>query len=302
MPKKKPSGRRPKRKRDRYSRVVGWGILASIIIIGLLLWGPLRGLRQPERAKHPAPPRKQEQATKKTEPRPAPAPQQQPQEEKAFVAIVIDDLGQDTKTARELLALHPKITFAVMPGLPRSREAAELATKNRHEVLLHMPMERKNHREKPQAAGTLQADMTPQEFLETIDRNLDSVPGAVGVNNHEGSALTSNKEAMKFFMARLQERNLSFLDSMTDPNSVAYETAREFGIKAARRGVFLDNEDTNPDYIRGQLRELARMAKKRGSAVGIGHPHPTTIAELKKWFAGLDEQGIEIVPVSRLMK
>ena len=96
-----------------------------------------------------------------------------------------------------------------------------------------------------------------------------SVPGAVGVNNHEGSALTENKEAMKFLMAELKARNLFFLDSLTNPKSVAYATAIEFGLKAARRDVFLDNDSDNPASIRKQLDELVEIARKTRQ----GHRH-----------------------------
>jgi len=134
-----------------------------------------------------------------------------------------------------------------------------------------------------------------------VSDDVESVPGAVGVNNHEGSALTENREAMKFLMAELKTRNLFFLDSMTTAKSVAYATAIEFGMKAARRDVFLDNEGDNPEYIRGQLDELVEIARNHGKAIGIGHPHPATLSELRKWLAEADSQGIEIVPVSRLM-
>jgi hypothetical protein len=72
-------------------------------------------------------------------------------------------------------------------------------------------------------------------------------------------------------------------------------------MKSARRDVFLDNEGDNPSYIRGQLEILADLARKNGKAIGIGHPHPATLSELRKWLAETDAQGIEIVPVSRLM-
>ena len=42
------------------------------------------------------------------------------------VAIVIDDLGQDLNQAREIMALPAKPTFAVMPGLPQSKQVAAL--------------------------------------------------------------------------------------------------------------------------------------------------------------------------------
>jgi hypothetical protein len=148
----------------------------------------------------------------------------------------------------------------------------------------------------------LRSDMTPMEFLNTVSDDVASVPGAFGINNHEGSALTENSEAMKFLMAELKARDLAFLDSFTTPNSVAHATAREFGLKTARRDVFLDNDPDNPASIRKQLDTLVELAQKNGKAIGIGHPHPATISELRKWLAEAGSQGVEVVPVSRLMQ
>jgi len=224
-----------------------------------------------------------------------------PPEKTALIAIVIDDLGQDTKIAQEIISLPAKLTLAVMPGFPQSRKVADLAKQNNREVLLHLPMEYRGKNGKP-APGMLRSDMTPMELLNVISDDADSVPGAVGVNNHEGSALTENGEAMKFLMAELKARDLFFLDSYTSSKTVAYATAKAFGMKAAKRDVFLDNESDNEAYILGQLDELKRIATKHGHAVGIGHPHPATISALRKWLADIDSEGITIVPVSKLMR
>ena len=299
MARKNPSARKP-RKRGGSDRWLIVGIVVSLLVVALVLWGPSRKF-PPVDHERPAPAKKQGQAAKKPEIKsPAPLPVK-PGAKTAVVALVIDDLGQDLKPARELLALPDRITFAVMPGLPYSKKIAELAREKKREILLHLPMEPINRNGKRQPIGTLRSDMTPMEFMTTINEDIQSVPAAVGVNNHEGSALTENTEAMKFLMAELKARDVFFLDSLTNPKSVAYATAREFGLKAAKRDVFLDNEENNAEYVRGQLEELARIAKKRGKAIGIGHPHPVTISELKKWLIEIKEQGIEIVPVSRLV-
>jgi polysaccharide deacetylase 2 family uncharacterized protein YibQ len=65
--------------------------------------------------------------------------------------------------------------------------------------------------------------------------------------------------------------------------------------------VFLDNDTDHPASIRKQLDELVEIARNHGKAIGIGHPHPVTLSELRKWLDENDNQGIEIVPVSRLM-
>jgi len=316
MAKKLPA---KKGKDSRFDRLILVGIAVSILVIALALWGPLRKFRstgekrppaQQTRQQEPAPlakpaPRKPASSAIKNEPPkhatgPALLGGSVP-EKTVQVSIVIDDLGTDVKLAREVLALPAKITFAVMPGLTQSRKVAELAKQGNREVLIHLPMEYRGKNGKP-APGMLRSDMTPMELLTTVSDDVESVPGAIGINNHEGSSLTENKEAMNFLMAELKARNLMFLDSFTSAKSVAYATAKEFGLKAAKRDVFLDNEGDNPAYIRKQLDELADLARKNGKAIGIGHPHPVTINELRKWLSEADKQGIEIVPVSKLMQ
>ncbi len=303
-------------KGNRVDRVVFVGIIVSLLAIALILWGPLRKFKfigeQKPAARQQTPAKSEQPAPQKSPTRPArKAAPKQPEgpallggvrpEKTVMVAIVIDDLGQDLKPAKEILSLPGSITCAIMPGLAQSKKIAELARQNRREVLLHLPMEPKNRNMKT-SPGTLRSDMTPNDFLSAISDDVASVPGAVGINNHEGSALTENKEAMKFLMGEIQARNLFFLDSLTSPKSVAYATAKEFGIKAAKRDVFLDNESDSAGYIGRQLDELASIAKEHGRAIGIGHPHPATIAALRKWIATAPEQGIEIVPVSRLLQ
>ena len=272
--------------------------------IVLFLWGrcTLQGgqeeKRQPEIKKLVPPPKRKLARERKEAEKHKPAGT----EKAAVIAVVIDDLGQVSAPARELIALPYKITLAVMPGLPQSKKITELAKQNDREVLLHLPMEPKNRNGKREAFGTLRSDMTPMEFMAAISADIDAVPGAVGGEQPRRLGLTENPEAMKFLMDKLNDRGLFFLDSLTGPKSSAYATAKDAGLKAAKRDVFIDNESNSPAAIRAQLDELARIARKRGSAIGIGHPHPATMSELKKWLETLDEQGIEVVPVSRLVK
>jgi polysaccharide deacetylase 2 family uncharacterized protein YibQ len=309
MARKRPSRR--KGKGITFERYIITGIIIAVIAVLLTLWGPLRKFRVSEEKKPASLTQQQESPQKKAVPKNKKRAREENKsaenqeagsvEKTAFIAIVIDDLGQDIRQAKEVIKLPGKLTIAVLPGLPQSKNIAALARQAGREVLLHMPMEPLMNHEKTQSPGTLSADMTPMAFLTTVSDDVESVPGAVGVNNHEGSALTENKEAMKFLMAELKTRNLFFLDSMTNAKSVAYATAIEFGMKAAKRDVFLDNEGNNPEYIRKQLDELVEIARNRGKAIGIGHPHPVTLSELRKWLAEINAQGIEIVPLSRLM-
>lgn len=300
MAQKKMPAKRPGKKGGRYTTIVIVGIALSLVAISLLLWGPLKSRRTAEKK---PPVKKQETAQREAGARRERGAAQNgaPGEISGVVAIVIDDLGQDLKPAKDLLALPDRITLAIIPKLPQSKKIAEMAHQLGREVLVHIPMEAKAHVDK-NGAAVLRSDMTPMEFIATINEDIDSVPGAAGVNNHEGSSLTENRQAMTFLMSELKNRSFFFLDSMTSPKSTAFSVAKEFGIRSAKRDVFLDNDSSKPASIRKQLEELAGLAKKNGRAIGIGHPHPETIAELAKWLPEAAEQGIEVVPVSKLMQ
>ena len=105
---------------------------------------------------------------------------------------------------------------------------------------------------------------------------------------------------MKVVLKAVKERNLFFLDSKTSPASYGYTLAKAMGLKALDRHVFLDNT-RDIDYILSQLEELIRIAKKRGSAIAIGHPHPTTIAAIEKSIEKFERAGVKVVPVSSLL-
>ena len=122
------------------------------------------------------------------------------------------------------------------------------------------------------------------------------------MNNHEGSSLTENKEAMKFLMAELKARDLVFLDSLTSAKSVAYATAKEFGLKAAKRDVFLDNESEQRGSIRKQLEELDAHRKGTGPRHRHRPPAPGHDQRAPKVARWTRAAGHQIVPVSKLMQ
>src|SRR5690606_23829095 len=109
--------------------------------------------------------------------------------------------------------------------------------------------------------------------------NLAAVPHVRGVNNHMGSLITRHPGHMTWLMQDLARDGLFFVDSYTHPQSVALEMAREGGVPAARRDVFLDHV-AEPEAIAHQFRRLLARARSDGHAIGIGHPYPATLAFL----------------------
>jgi polysaccharide deacetylase 2 family uncharacterized protein YibQ len=94
---------------------------------------------------------------------------------------------------------------------------------------------------------------------------------------------------------------LYFVDSRTDVRTVARRYAREAGLANAQRDVFLDNLQ-DAASIRSQFKRLLATARRRGFAIGIGHPYPETLAVLAAQLPTLAGEGVELVPVSRLVE
>jgi uncharacterized protein len=198
------------------------------------------------------------------------------------------------------MELDVTLTLALLPHSPYRKSIAEAAHRKGLELMLHLPMEPLGYPEVDSGPGTLHMGMAPDELLETLNRNLDSVPYIRGVNNHMGSKLTADAERMYQIFSILKKRGLYFVDSRTSEESVCQPSARLFQLPFAQRDVFLDHHP-EPAFIRKQLRELVRVARRRGDAVGIGHPHRATYRILKEELASLQEE-VELVPASHLTR
>lgn len=217
----------------------------------------------------------------------------------AQVAIIIDDMGSSMQELQELLDIKLPLTFSVIPSLAHARGVAESAHRAGAEVMVHMPMEPEGYpKQKMEKIGLLIA-MGNDEIGERVNGYFASVPFAAGANNHMGSRFTRDGEKMAVVLKVLKGRGVFFVDSRTSPASVGYEQARALGLKCGSRQVFLDNVQDEA-AIGKQLAELVAIAKKKGGAIAICHPHPATIRTLKAMLPELAKGGITFVHASAL--
>ncbi|PZO85081.1 MAG: hypothetical protein DI626_07740 [Micavibrio aeruginosavorus] len=148
--------------------------------------------------------------------------------------------------------------------------------------------------------GGLVSGMDHAAFENAFGLMTDSFEGYEGINNHMGSRLTQDKDAMARLMQILKKRGLYFVDSKTIDTSVAARQAAAAGIPYAERDVFLDHQDTEA-FVAAALVKTEAVAKRRGYAVAIGHPKDHTINALKRWIPTLKAKGIELVPVKAVL-
>ncbi|QKN79962.1 divergent polysaccharide deacetylase family protein [Scandinavium goeteborgense] len=213
------------------------------------------------------------------------------------LSIVIDDFGYRPHQENQVLALPNTISVAVLPNAPHAREMATKAHNGGHEVLIHLPMAPLS--KQPLEKDTLRPDMSSAEIDRIIRDAVGKVPYAVGLNNHMGSAMTSSLFGMQKVMQTLSHYNFYFLDSMTIGNSQSMRAAAGTGVKVIKRRVFLDDKQNEAD-IRVQFNRAIQLARRNGSAIAIGHPHPTTVRVLQQMVYNLPPDITLVRPSSLL--
>lgn len=215
------------------------------------------------------------------------------------VGIIVDDLGNSAHGDAAAIATAGVKTVAVLPHVWNSQVLVQMAHAQGKDVLLHLPMEAqtRNHLLGP---GALMQRMNRTEFIGTVNSALAALPGVTGISNHMGSLLTQDKERMRWLMEELsRHREMIFVDSRTTPKTVAGQAASNQNIRYAERDVFLDNK-LSEDYIDNKVRELLNLARSRGDAIGIAHPHRVTLEVLNRRMP--QSRDVKAVTISELFR
>jgi polysaccharide deacetylase 2 family uncharacterized protein YibQ len=216
------------------------------------------------------------------------------------LAIILDDLGNDSGAAQAVFAMPYPVTISILPNHVHSAEIAQQAQRRGDQVMLHLPMQSvaKEHAEKQE----LHRGMSRADISRLVSEFLNEVPGVIGVNNHQGSASTADKKLMAELMPVLREHKLFYVDSRTSAATVAYDTAQRFGVPTAFRNVpFLDDvEDVSA--VRKQIEIAIAGASRKKDVIAIGHAHPSTLEALRETLPQAQTHGVKLVFASELVR
>ena len=217
------------------------------------------------------------------------------------IVLVIDDFGyRNDNISDGFLNLSIPITCAIIPGHTASKKFAEKAVSYGKEVIIHMPMESENY-SPGEDEYKLLTSMTSELLENKLIQAFESLPEAIGMNNHQGSKATSDSKTMTVLASVLKDRGKYFIDSRTSSLTIGEKTMISFGVPTARRNIFLDNNN-DLDRIEEQMKKLANSAKKNGVAVGLGHARKNTLSVIEKVVPDLLDKGFVFQFASQVVK
>jgi len=161
------------------------------------------------------------------------------------------------------------LTIAILPALAYTKESASLTRKAGKEVMLHQPMQAINLSVDPGPSAIL-PNMTEAEIRAILQKNVSEIAPIVGMNNHEGSLITADANAMSVVLDFCRDNALLFLDSRTNVETKVPFVAKEKKMQIWDRNIFLDNTPDR-ENITSMFQSGLEIAEKNGYVIMIGH-------------------------------
>jgi len=216
----------------------------------------------------------------------------------ATIGLIIDDFGYyDDEITDGFLEMSPEnLSVAVIPGHKNTGKISKLASENGFEIMIHMPMEPMEY-EGGEDEFIILAGMSSRQIISRMNKAIEQIPMAAGLNNHQGSRATQDPNVMQPLLYLLRDQDMFYVDSFTSQESVGYELAQKIGVPSARRTIFLDNEQDSA-YIKRQLRELVEIAREQRYALGIGHAKEITLQVLREMIPEYERQNVQFTRAS----
>ena len=212
---------------------------------------------------------------------------------KPKLAIIIDDMSVRSQV-EAIKALKLPLTMSFLPPSKARPNSAKLAAKESF-YMVHLPMEAMSFtKEEP---FTLRVDDSQSKITARIKSVKKLFPRVHYINNHTGSKFTSNERAVNKLIYALNQEHINFIDSRTIGDTKVPKVMKNFGLRYMSRDVFLDHH-MDKAYVKKQIKQAIKVAKKYGTAIAIGHPHKNTIMALYESKALLKQ--VDLVLINKL--
>lgn len=229
--------------------------------------------------------------------RPAPAPDGRPR-----VALVLAGFGAAEADSRAAVALPGAVTLAVS-AYARDPDALLAAARAAgHELLASLPMESLRFPLDDAGQHSLLTGAAPEENLANLEIVMGRLQGYVGMTGVSDGLLGERFAAQSSSFAQVLEelgrRGLLYVDPRPPGPDLAPLPP---GVAGRNADLVLDDTPARAN-IEGRLAELERIARARGSAIGVAaRLRPVTLERVAAWARDAETRGIVLIPVSALV-
>jgi polysaccharide deacetylase 2 family uncharacterized protein YibQ len=219
----------------------------------------------------------------------------------ARVAILLRGVGRDDRNSSDAVTkLPPAISLAVMPFPGGAQNWARKASEQGHELIVQLPLEPTDYPNSNPGPETLLSSASADQNASRLNTVLGRFEGYSGVTNFLGGKMLQSKAALRPILEEVKSRGLIYIGEGNNNNhALVRGLAGEVGLRYGGANVVIDAQPA-PAAIQAALEKLVAIARKEGSAIGLGYASRATIEQLETWSRALVSQGVTLVPVGTL--
>ena len=216
------------------------------------------------------------------------------------IAILMSGFGLSAKESQNAIDTLPgPVSFAVSAYAGMGIPELALARAQGHELLVSLPMEPQGYPLNDAGTRSLLTGLSPAENRQNLEWALARVPGAVGVtgasDGMRGERFSDLPGAFDPVLDEIGRRGLLYVDARSG------RAPDRPGLPARAISVVLDDPPARAE-IEAKLVALERVARERGTAIGLAGPvRPVTVERIAAWAKTLPARGLTLVPVSSLV-
>lgn len=215
------------------------------------------------------------------------------------IALIVGGVGLNPQGTAAALALPAAVTLAFPPY---ANDLAAMAARARalgHETLLQAPMEPFDYPRNDPGPHTLVVDRTGDDARD-LHWLMSRFSGYAGVINYLGGRYMADDDALARTLAEFARRGLYFIDDGQSRQSRAPAIAPGLSLPHAVVDATIDTH-ASARAIETALAQLELRAREKGVAIGFVNAAPQTLAQIARFFAGLEKRGVALAPVSAVL-
>ncbi|MEJ2125058.1 MAG: divergent polysaccharide deacetylase family protein [Alphaproteobacteria bacterium] len=217
----------------------------------------------------------------------------------ARVAILIRGIGKNSLDSQVAIDNLPS---AISLGFESSdndvKQWVAKAKERGHEVIVQLPLETSGSGRKV-SDETLLTNAEPVQNVARLNTVLERFDTPNGVTNIKGGKLLQSQKALQPILQDIKNRGLMYIAVGRRRHTLFRKMAKKMNLRHGNANLVIDTNPT-PGAIKKSLQRLIAIARKNGSAIGIGSVSNVTIEQLQAWSEELSAQGVTLVPVGAL--
>lgn len=226
-----------------------------------------------------------------------------PQKEKQYkgkpkISIIVTNLGLNRRSTELALTLPKECALGFLPYTKSLKPLLNRAQGNGHEIYLYLPLQTSASHDNP-GRYALMNNLAQEENALRLNVILNSQTRYDGVYSSYKEVFTDNANAAEMLLDHLGDKNLIFILGKGYKHSIAKYAKSHNNILPTN--IILD-EEIDAESISAQLNRLISIAKEEGIALGYAQGFTLTIEIIRQWAPSLKHKGVELVPVSELLK